>query len=490
MDFDDDEINAAAEGGYNINTELSLFNELPDEIIIKILSYLSPYGDTKNASLVNKKWNALLKSNEVRHRKNFIDAMKDHRIMWKMRKQRSYEITEVLIPSVNPLRATSRFKSKIQRSNRNIPSPRFSHGAVVLGEYMYVFAGSSSEARTRSTFNDTFRLDLSTYIWEKVKTNGLLPAPRECCVFAGYKDKPTPHLYKTIPYKGKIILFGGWCQPPADRLSIGARFFDDTQIFHVHNSKWERLELQEYPTARAGHSGSIVGNKLIIFGGSQRSNRLNDVWMFDIEESCWSRPYVQGVRPSERFGHAQFTLNEDTIMILGGCGGQDELFSDAWLLQIKTWRWSRISIGNDLHEPPDLWSHASTMVNNHVIVFSEEKKCPYCRCSIQNYHISKVRPAVDSKSCSCGRRNPEDLIQLSSPKLQMYSLDCTNILFSSMSVMWDDYKYLTPSPPSRRLFTAVNGVNEIIIFGGLQSTYSNHERSFDDSIISVCAKPP
>ena len=50
-----------------------LFSMLPDELVIKILSYLSPYTDTKSAKLVNKKWNEIINFNQVHNKKVFLE---------------------------------------------------------------------------------------------------------------------------------------------------------------------------------------------------------------------------------------------------------------------------------------------------------------------------------------------------------------------------------------------------------------------------------
>ena len=248
------------------------FNELPDEIIIKIFSYLSPYTDNKNSKLVNRKWNRIISTNELHNKKIFYESLQTGNIKWQIHKQSSYDIIDTLVPGI---RSGKTRRSKVQLPNANVPYPRFSHSAVVLGQYLYVFCGSTSESNySSSTYNDLYRLDLSMRTWQKVKTEGLMPAPRECCSMVAYKQKPTKHLYRTLPYLGKLIIFGGWCQPPRNRVIIGPRFFDDTQIFHVQESKWERLNLTCSPTARAGHSASVIQNKMVVFGGSQRSNRL------------------------------------------------------------------------------------------------------------------------------------------------------------------------------------------------------------------------
>ena len=260
--------------------ELTYFNELPEELIIKILSYLSPYTDTKSARLVNRKWLRLITAIAHQSHRMFLKSVKSRTIMWKVYKQRSYDITDVLLPGS---KSEKPFRRVVPRPNMNVPTPRFSHAAVILGQYMYVFSGASSEFNTGATFNDLYKLDLSNHMWLKVKAEGLLPAPRECCTFVAFKSKPSKHLYRTIPYKGKLVIFAGVCQPPRERINIGPRFFDDTQIFHVHDSTWERINVNDnYPSSRAGHSASVIGNRMVIFGGSQRSNR----YLFTICNTC------------------------------------------------------------------------------------------------------------------------------------------------------------------------------------------------------------
>lgn len=256
----------------NDDIELTYFNELPEELIIKILSYLSPYTDTKSARLVNRKWLRLITAIEHQSHRLFLKCVKSHNIMWKVNKQRSYDVTDVLLPGS---KSEKPFRRVIQKPNTNVPSPRFSHSSVILGQYMYIFCGTSSEFNTGSTYNDLYKFDLSNHVWQKIKAEGLLPAPRECCTFVAFKSKPSKNSYKTGPFKGKLVIFAGVCQPPVERINIGPRFFDDTQVFSIHDSSWQRVNVGDnYPSLRAGHSASVIGNKhMVIFGGSQRGTR-------------------------------------------------------------------------------------------------------------------------------------------------------------------------------------------------------------------------
>lgn len=278
----DDEVEVISD-----NVEWDFFNFIPEEIILKILSYLSPYTDTKIAKLVNRRWKRLISEIEHHNKRAFLESMRNSSIVWEMPKQRSYDITDTLVPGTR----SKPFRTKVQKPNDNVPAPRYSHGSVLIDQYLYIFGGSGSGFPQGSTFNDLFRLDLTKRSWEKIKVDGLLPAPRECCSLVGYKQmqkltekkksQSSSNNSMRIQRKSKIIMFGGWCQPPMERrIRTGARFFEDTQIFHVDELKWERLPFNQhkdiYPTARAGHSCSVIGNQMVLFGGSHRNNRYVD----------------------------------------------------------------------------------------------------------------------------------------------------------------------------------------------------------------------
>ena len=259
----------------NEEVEWDFFNHIPEEIILKILSYLSPYTDTKNAKLVNRRWNRLISSIEHHNDRVFLEAVKTSNIMWQIHKLRSYDITDTLVPGTPQ---NGKVRTKVKRQNKNVPAPRFSHAAVIMGQYLYVFGGSSSESPSGSTFNDLFRLNLSNRSWEKCQPEGLLPAPRECCTFVGIKNNFKRASSSSMTNKGIAIMYGGWCQPPLDNtVHVEARFFEDTQILHMDNLRWERISDKiNSPPARAGHSASVIGGKMVMFGGSQRNSR----WVF------------------------------------------------------------------------------------------------------------------------------------------------------------------------------------------------------------------
>lgn len=78
----------------------------------------------------------------------------------------------------------------------------------------------------------------------------------------------------------------------------------------------------------------------------------------------WSRPanvspstvLIEGARPEARYGHSQITLDSERILVVGGCGGPNKQFNDAWILH---WPldlstnpyWERVLVRNNINAP-------------------------------------------------------------------------------------------------------------------------------------------
>lgn len=47
--------------------------------------------------------------------------------------------------------------------------------------------------------------------------------------------------------------------------------------------------------------------------------RSNDVWLLNLKSWIWSKQKIQGAKPKPRYGHSQIVLDEDHILIIGEC---------------------------------------------------------------------------------------------------------------------------------------------------------------------------
>lgn len=131
----------------------------------------------------------------------------------------------------------------------------------------------------------------------------------------------------------------------------------------------------------AGHSASIVGNCMVVFGGSQVPGiRTNEVWVFDFDESAWHVPKIGYKRPAPRYGQTQVTVDDKHILIVGGCGGgsPNQVFNDCWLLTIgdEEWTWDPIRVSNTESAAPQMWCHSACQVDNMIVTLSKATKAP------------------------------------------------------------------------------------------------------------------
>jgi N-acetylneuraminic acid mutarotase len=113
--------------------------------------------------------------------------------------------------------------------------------------------------------------------WAQLNANGIPPPPR-----GGHTSSF---------FENKLFIFGG----SAYNKHIGASSTketsltlvqDDLHVFDITNNNWAKLQTKGQPPApRYAHTASIVGKKLIIFGGFNGVRYLDDIVVLDIGNS-------------------------------------------------------------------------------------------------------------------------------------------------------------------------------------------------------------
>ncbi|XP_053307641.1 F-box only protein 42 [Spea bombifrons] len=309
-------------------------SELPEEVLEYILSFLSPYQEHKTAALVCKQWYRLIKGVAHQCYHGFIKAVQEGNIQWE---SRTYPYPGTPI------------------------TQRFSHSACYYdpNQSMYVFGGCT-QSSCNAAFNDLWRLDLNSKEWIRPLASGSYPSPKAGATLVVYKEL--------------LVLFGGWTRPSPYPLHQPERFFDEIHTYSPSKNWWNCIVTTHGPPPMAGHSSCVIGDKMIVFGGSLGSRQMsNDVWVLDLEQWSWTKPTISGPSPHPRGGQSQIVIDSETILILGGCGGPNALFKDAWLLHMDTnpWTWQQLKVENEEHGAPELWCHPACRVGQCVVVFSQ-----------------------------------------------------------------------------------------------------------------------
>ncbi|XP_060614823.2 F-box only protein 42 [Anolis sagrei] len=309
--------------------------ELPEEVLEYILSFLSPYQEHKTAALVCKQWYRLIKGVAHQCYHGFIKAVQEGNIQWE---SRTYPYPGTPI------------------------TQRFSHSACYYdaNQSMYVFGGCT-QSSCNAAFNDLWRLDLNSKEWIRPLASGSYPSPKAGATLVVYKDL--------------LVLFGGWTRPSPYPLHQPERFFDEIHTYSPSKNWWNCVVTTHGPPPMAGHSACVVRDKMVVFGGSLGSRQMsNDVWVLDLELWAWSKPNIAGPSPHPRGGQSQIVIDDETILVLGGCGGPNALFKDAWLLHMTpdaAWTWQPLKVENEEQGAPELWCHPACRVGQCVVVFSQ-----------------------------------------------------------------------------------------------------------------------
>ncbi|XP_049815800.1 F-box only protein 42 [Schistocerca nitens] len=330
-------------------------DDLPDEVLEYILSLVPPYKDLEECSVVCRRWHKAVK-NVIRH----------------TQKKFNRSVTEFLIEC----------EELTPESYTPSITKRYSHSACFCGNSMYVFGGCTS---TSTTFNDLWRLDLDKRQWVRPLTMGSYPSPKACATIVCYKDT--------------LILFGGWTHPSPYPLHQGWRLFNELHIYYISCNRWRAINSTTAPPAMAGHSASVLGETMVVFGGLQKTHSLgqyvssNDVWCFDMDDMLWSKKATTELKPHVRYGQSQLTLDDSSILILGGCGGPNMVFSDVWLLTATepVWTWLEVQVENPQWSASHMWCHPACKIGQQVVVFSRN---PVSNAPAPPYSPQWNRPSV------------------------------------------------------------------------------------------------
>ncbi|KAL3626125.1 hypothetical protein CASFOL_029674 [Castilleja foliolosa] len=203
------------------------------------------------------------------------------------------------------------------------PTPRFNHGAVVVGNKMVVVGGESANG----LLEDVQVLSFDRFTWTKASSK----------LYLSPTSLPLKIPACKVPWGKKVLLIGGKTEPVSDRMSVWA--------FDMEAERWTLIEAKgDIPIARSGHTVVRANSALILFGGEDtKRKKLNDLHMFDLKSLTWLPLHCTGPRPSPRSNHSAALYNDKMLFVFGGASKKKTL-NDLYSLDFEAMVWSRIKI--------------------------------------------------------------------------------------------------------------------------------------------------
>ncbi|XP_004250024.2 acyl-CoA-binding domain-containing protein 4 [Solanum lycopersicum] len=228
------------------------------------------------------------------------------------------------------------------------PAARYKHAAVTVDGKLYIIGGS----RNGRYLSDIQVFDLKSLTWSTIKLkSGVLPATSG---------------HNMILWENKLLFLAGHSKDVSDTVTV--RFID------LQSYECGVIEtFGKLPVARGGQSVTLVGSKLIMFGGEDQHRRLlNDISVLDLETMTWSTVETMQTSPAPRFDHTAALHADRYLLILGGCS-HSIFFNDLHVLDLETMEWSQPQLQGDLVSPRA--GHAGvTIGDNWYIVGGGDNK--------------------------------------------------------------------------------------------------------------------
>lgn len=125
------------------------------------------------------------------------------------------------------------------------------------------------------------------------------------------------------------------------------------------------------PSPRGGHSATLTGASLVIFGGHFYEGKqagftyLNDTHVLDVNSSRWFKPKISGTPPPPRYAHTA-VLAGARIIVFGGKGPKSTVYRDLHALDPITMTWYQGPEGGGA--PVARFDHSANLVGGTKMV--------------------------------------------------------------------------------------------------------------------------
>ncbi|KAI8584373.1 hypothetical protein K450DRAFT_219535 [Umbelopsis ramanniana AG] len=255
-------------------------------------------------------------------------------------RKKSIDEFSASVANVPPAPAPSMYWSRPGTYGK-APKPIRAHTSVMVGELMFVFGGSDH----KGCFNALYILELDTFTWSKPRTHG---------------DPPPPCRAHSATYyakQRKIFVFGG---------GEGPVYYNDLYVLDTESLTWSIPTVSgESPSARRAHSTFVWNDKLYVFGGGDGAHALSDLFALDLMDPAnlrWQNLLPAGQVPVPR-GYHTANLVGDKLVVFGGSDGH-ECFSDVHVCDLTKNAWYTMELDRSI---PRL-SHTSTRVGSYLFV--------------------------------------------------------------------------------------------------------------------------
>jgi hypothetical protein len=239
------------------------------------------------------------------------------------------------------------------------PPPRYEQSMTLIGNYLYVVGGNCGGRYLA----DTWALNLENLSW-----NCVLTGKGEAAATTTVPPPVAGHA--TVAWNGNVVCIGGHTKSK-DETEMPVRLLDtQAGAWSTLSTTSNSAETLAHPRPRGGHTATVIGNKVYVFGGEDAKRKpLNELWVLDLSTLEWSQPETSSSTtekgPTARSQHTACSFRNRFIVIFGG-GSVANCFNDLVVLDTQTMEWS--SPRTDGPVPPPRAGHAAAVLGTTLYI--------------------------------------------------------------------------------------------------------------------------
>ncbi|EZG78491.1 serine/threonine-protein phosphatase, partial [Gregarina niphandrodes] len=220
-------------------------------------------------------------------------------------------------------------------SQHDLPAPRFGHSTTLIGpNSVILFGGAVGDTGHYQITNECYHYNLTDKTWSKLEAEN---PPRARAAHGAARVDTM-----------QMVIYGG--ATGGGTLSTEELYLLDCRKFPKTIS-WMTVPISgPTPGRRYGHSMNYYKPNLIVFGGNNGQQSLNDIWYMDVVQSpfLWNQVHIPpgDKKPPERVYHSADVCRDGPangmLVIFGGRTTNNEPMKDVWGLRQHrdlSWDW-------------------------------------------------------------------------------------------------------------------------------------------------------